>query len=81
MTRAGHVYVISNLGSFGEDTYKIGMTRRLDPQDRAVVVQTAVVGDPGANRPVGRPDNDQEDCATEAAVIANSSPSETSPSW
>ncbi len=34
MTKAGHVYVISNLGSFGEATYKIGMTRRLDPQDR-----------------------------------------------
>ena len=34
MTKAGHVYVISNLGSFGEGTYKIGMTRRLDPQDR-----------------------------------------------
>ena len=34
MTRAGHVYVISNVGSFGEDVYKIGMTRRLDPMDR-----------------------------------------------
>jgi hypothetical protein len=34
MTRSGHVYVISNLGSFGEHVYKIGMTRRLDPQDR-----------------------------------------------
>lgn len=33
-TKAGHVYVISNLGSFGEDVYKIGMTRRLDPLDR-----------------------------------------------
>lgn len=33
-TRAGHVYVISNIGSFGEDVYKIGMTRRLDPSDR-----------------------------------------------
>ncbi len=33
-TRAGHVYVISNVGSFGEDVYKIGMTRRLDPMDR-----------------------------------------------
>ncbi|MED3949487.1 GIY-YIG nuclease family protein [Priestia aryabhattai] len=33
-TRAGYVYIISNLGSFGEDVYKIGMTRRLDPNDR-----------------------------------------------
>lgn len=34
MTRSGHVYVISNIGSFGEDIYKIGMTRRLEPLDR-----------------------------------------------
>lgn len=34
MTRSGHVYVISNIGSFGEHVYKIGMTRRLDPFDR-----------------------------------------------
>jgi hypothetical protein len=33
-TRRGHVYVISNIGSFGEDIYKIGLTRRLDPMDR-----------------------------------------------
>lgn len=33
-TRKGHVYVISNIGSFGEDIYKIGLTRRLDPLDR-----------------------------------------------
>jgi len=33
-TKRGHVYVISNIGSFGENVYKIGMTRRLDPQDR-----------------------------------------------
>lgn len=33
-TKRGHVYVISNIGSFGEDVYKIGMTRRLDPMDR-----------------------------------------------
>ena len=32
--RAGYVYIISNIGSFGEDVYKIGMTRRLNPQDR-----------------------------------------------
>lgn len=33
-TKAGHVYIISNIGSFGEDVYKIGMTRRLEPMDR-----------------------------------------------
>lgn len=33
-TRSGHVYVISNIGSFGEEVFKIGMTRRLEPQDR-----------------------------------------------
>lgn len=33
-TKRGHVYVISNLGSFGEHVYKIGLTRRLDPLDR-----------------------------------------------
>lgn len=34
MTKSGHVYVISNIGSFGENVFKIGMTRRLDPLDR-----------------------------------------------
>lgn len=33
-TKSGHVYIISNLGSFGENVYKIGMTRRLEPMDR-----------------------------------------------
>ena len=33
-TRKGHVYVISNVGSFGEHIYKIGLTRRLEPMDR-----------------------------------------------
>lgn len=33
-TRAGFVYIISNIGSFGEDIYKIGMTRRLEPMER-----------------------------------------------
>lgn len=32
--KAGYVYVISNLGSFGKEMFKIGMTRRIDPQDR-----------------------------------------------
>lgn len=33
-TRSGNVYIISNIGSFGEDVFKIGMTRRLEPLDR-----------------------------------------------
>jgi hypothetical protein len=33
-TRRGHVYIISNVGSFGDHVYKIGLTRRLEPQDR-----------------------------------------------
>lgn len=33
-TRSGHVYIISNIGSFGETVLKIGMTRRLEPEDR-----------------------------------------------
>jgi len=34
LTKTGHVYIISNVGSFGENIYKIGMTRRLEPMDR-----------------------------------------------
>lgn len=32
--RAGYVYIISNIGAFGENIYKIGMTRRLEPEER-----------------------------------------------
>lgn len=42
-TRAGYVYVISNIGSFGEDVYKIGMTRRLDPNERIKELGSASV--------------------------------------
>ncbi|MDR1002310.1 MAG: DUF4041 domain-containing protein [Oscillospiraceae bacterium] len=41
--KAGYVYVISNIGSFGEDIYKIGMTRRLDPQERISELSDASV--------------------------------------
>lgn len=41
--RAGYVYVISNIGSFGDDTYKIGMTRRLEPMDRIDELSSASV--------------------------------------
>ena len=34
LTKSGHVYIISNIGSFGDTVYKIGMTRRLEPMDR-----------------------------------------------
>lgn len=34
LTKSGHVYIISNIGSFGDSVYKIGMTRRLEPMDR-----------------------------------------------
>jgi hypothetical protein len=34
LTKSGNVYVISNIGSFGEGVFKIGMTRRLEPMDR-----------------------------------------------
>ena len=34
LTRSGHVYVLSNIGSFGDGIYKIGLTRRLDPFER-----------------------------------------------
>lgn len=42
-TRRGYVYVISNIGSFGEDVFKIGMTRRLDPVDRIRELSNASV--------------------------------------
>ena len=42
-TRRGYVYVISNIGSFGRDIYKIGMTRRLDPIDRIRELSNASV--------------------------------------
>lgn len=41
--RAGYVYVISNIGSFGENVYKIGMTRRLEPMDRIKELSSASV--------------------------------------
>ncbi len=34
LTKVGHVYVLSNIGSFGPNVYKVGLTRRLEPQDR-----------------------------------------------
>ena len=42
-TRAGFVYIISNIGSFGESIFKIGMTRRLDPMDRISELSSASV--------------------------------------
>ncbi|MHA3771625.1 DUF4041 domain-containing protein [Verrucomicrobiota bacterium sgz303538] len=42
-TRKGNVYIISNIGSFGEEVFKIGMTRRLDPLDRIKELSDASV--------------------------------------
>ncbi|HGA1361449.1 TPA: DUF4041 domain-containing protein, partial [Streptococcus suis] len=42
-TRAGFVYIISNIGSFGQNVYKIGMTRRLEPMDRINELSSASV--------------------------------------
>ncbi len=41
--RAGYVYIISNIGAFGENVYKIGMTRRLEPEDRIAELSGASV--------------------------------------
>jgi hypothetical protein len=43
LTKSGFVYVISNIGSFGERIYKIGMTRRMEPMDRVVELGGASV--------------------------------------
>ena len=42
-TKAGHVYVISNVGAFGSRIIKIGMTRRMDPEDRVKELSDASV--------------------------------------
>ncbi|AMC94297.1 hypothetical protein AOC36_10035 [Erysipelothrix larvae] len=42
-TRAGYIYIISNIGSFGENIYKIGLTRRLEPMDRVRELGSASV--------------------------------------
>ena len=40
---AGYVYIISNIGSFGEDVFKIGVTRRDDPEERIRELSNASV--------------------------------------
>ena len=42
-TRAGYVYIISNIGSFGKNIHKIGLTRRLNPMDRIEELSNASV--------------------------------------
>ena len=42
-TRAGYIYVISNIGSFGAGVVKIGMTRRLEPMERVIELSDASV--------------------------------------
>lgn len=41
--RAGYVYIISNIGAFGENIYKIGMTRKLEPEERIAELSGASV--------------------------------------
>jgi hypothetical protein len=43
LTKAGHIYVISNVGTFGPGTYKVGMTRRLNPRERVIELGDASV--------------------------------------
>ena len=43
LTRSGHVYVISNVGSFGDRVFKVGMSRRLDPLERVHELGDAAV--------------------------------------
>ena len=43
LTKSGYVYIISNVGSFGDTVFKIGMTRRLDPMDRVYELGDASV--------------------------------------
>jgi hypothetical protein len=43
MTKLGYIYVLSNIGSFGENVYKIGMTRRLYPEERVRELSGAAV--------------------------------------
>jgi chromosome segregation ATPase len=43
LTKCGHVYILSNIGSFGEQMVKIGMTRRLEPRERVAELSDASV--------------------------------------
>lgn len=43
LTKVGHVYIISNIGAFGERVLKIGMTRRLEPEERIMELGDASV--------------------------------------
>ena len=42
-TKVGNIYIISNIGSFGENIYKIGMTRRFDPMERVKELSDAAL--------------------------------------
>ena len=43
LTKSGFVYVISNIGAFGEGVVKIGMTRRMEPMERIMELSGAAV--------------------------------------
>ena len=51
LTKSGFVYVISNIGSFGDRIFKIGMTRRLEPMDRIYELSGASVPFPSTCMP------------------------------
>jgi hypothetical protein len=42
-TKNGHVYILSNVGTFGDGVFKVGMTRRLDPMERVDELGSAAV--------------------------------------
>ncbi len=43
LTKSGHVYIVSNIGSFGKNVFKVGMTRRLEPTDRVREISSSSV--------------------------------------
>ena len=43
LTKSGFVYIISNIGAFGEGVFKIGMTRRMEPMERIIELSGAAV--------------------------------------
>ena len=60
ITKSGHVYIISNIGSFGENIFKIGMTRRLEPLDRVKELGSASVPFPFDVHAIAYSDNAPE---------------------
>lgn len=71
-TKAGSVYVISNIGSFGEHVYEIGMTRRLDPKERVRELGDASVPlEFGIHATIKTDDAPALECLLHKAFVAN----------